>query len=411
MLDALIQVQYARCVSQLLETSQRGMSIEDSMILTHRIALNPTDKQEEYFRRAAGIARFVWNWALATWKQQYEVGEKPHAGSLKKLWNHIKGEQYPWVYEVHKDVNQQPFAYLQSAFTRFFRGEAGFPQFKKKGVHDSFYVSNDKMRVHGKRVYISRLGWVRMREALRFTGRVLSATVSRSADRWFVSIQVEVGEYYKPRTADGIVGVDLGVHTLATLSTGETIKSPRPLQKLLAKLKRRQRWVSRKQKGSQNRRKAVQRLARLHRRIKDVRHDALHKVTTKLCRENQAVAIEDLNVQGMLTNHTLARAISDMGFHEFRRQLTYKAAITGTHVAVIDRWFPSSKTCSACGVLLEGLRLSDRIIRCTCGVVIERDYNAALNIRRVGFTRTDACEHGRAVVEAGTKPCSLVSTF
>jgi putative transposase len=155
----------------------------------------------------------------------------------------------------------------------------------------------------------------------------------------------------------------------------------------------------------------VQHLARLHRRIKDVRHDTLHKVTTKLCRENQAVAIEDLNVQGMLANHTLARAISDMGFHEFRRQLTYKAVITGTHVAVIDRWFPSSKKCSACGVFLEGLQLSDRIIRCTCGVVIERDYNAALNIRRVGFTQTDACGHGRAVVEAGTKPCSLVSTF
>ena len=135
-----------------------------------------------------------------------------------------------------------------------------------------------------------------MREALRFTGRVLSATVSRSANRWFISIHVEVGEYHQSRTADGIVGVDLGVHTFATLSTGEAIKSLKPLQKLLARLKRRQRWMSRKQKGSQNRRKAMQHLARLHRRIKDVRHDALHKVTTRLCRENQAVAIEDLNV-------------------------------------------------------------------------------------------------------------------
>jgi putative transposase len=394
------------------------------MTLAHKITLDPTVKQERYFRRAAGTARFVWNWALAKWKECSEQGEKPHALQLKKLWNEMKREAYPWVYDVHKDVNQQPFAHLQKAFTHFFRGEAGYPQFKKKGLHDSFYVSNDKLKVDGKRVYIPRLGWVKTREALRFQGKILGATVSREANRWFVSVQVDVGdEYHRERTAHGIVGVDLGVSTLATLSTGEKIEGPRPLRKLLKRLKAAQRRVSRKVKGSKNRRTAVECLARLHQRIKDTRHDALHKLTSKLTSENQVVAIEDLNVKGMMANHHLAQAVSDAGFHKLRRQVTYKAKLTRTRIIVVDRWLPSSKTCSRCGTYHENLTLADRTIRCDCGLVIDRDVNAAINLARVGYTRSYACGetsgggtmatsvYEPCVAEAGTTPCALLHTM
>jgi len=394
------------------------------MILSHKIALAPTVKQEQYFRRACGVARFVWNWALATWHTLYTQGEHPHALTLKKLWNATKRTDYPWVYEVHKDANQQPFAHLQKAFQRFFTGESGYPQFKKKGLHDSFYVSNDKLKVAGRRVSIPRLGWVKMREGLRFQGTILGATVSREADRWFVSVQVDVGDdYHREHTTDGFVGVDLGITTLATLSTGEKIESPRPLQKLLSRLKTSQRRVSRKKRESQNRRKAVVRLARLHRRIKAIRHDTLHKLTSKLTSENQVVAIEDLHVQGMMANRSLARAISDSGFHEFRRQLVYKAQLTGTSVAVVDRWFPSSKTCSQCGTYHEGLTLATHTLHCACGLMIDRDVNAAINLARVGYTRSDACGdtsgggtmapsvYESRVIEAGTMPCALLHTM
>ncbi len=165
-------------------------------------------KQEHYFQRAAGTARFVWNWALAKWKELYEKGEKPNALNLKKLWNTRKQAEFPWVYEVAKDVNQQPFANLQKAFTRFFKGEAKYPQFKKKGRHDSFYVSNDKLKLAGKRVYLPRLGWVKLREELRFVGKIQGATVSREADCWFIALHVEVGDYQRERIGDGSIGLE-----------------------------------------------------------------------------------------------------------------------------------------------------------------------------------------------------------
>jgi len=323
---------------------------------------------------------------------------------------------------VHKDANQQPFTHLQHAFTRFFHGEAGYPTFKKQGVHDSFYVSNDKIIVEGMRLGIPRLGWVKMREAVQFQGKILGVTITREAGRWSVSIQVDVGAYARPRTADGVVGVDLGVSTLATLSTGEKVESPKPLTRLLKRLQTLQRRVSRKQQGSRNRRKAIQRLVRLHRRISNIRHDGLHKLTSQLTSENQVVAIEDLNVQGMMANHHLARAISDMGFYEFRRQLTYKAKLTHTEMIVVDRWYPSSKTCSRCGKYLEHLTLAHRTTGCDCGPSMDRDHNAAINLARVGYTRShaygDASGGGTmatsvyesCIVEAGTTPCARLRT-
>lgn len=386
------------------------------MILAHKIALDPTVKQAIGFAKACGTARYSWNWGLAEWQRQYEAGEKPNANKLKIQWNKEKPE---WVYESPKDANQQPFANLGKAFKRFFQKKARYPRFKRKGIHDSFYLSNDKFTVDSDKVRIPIIGWVRMAEEIRFAGKIQSASVSRIADRWFISFSIDVGEYTKERTGDAVVGVDLGVKDAIVLSTGEKMEGPKPLRKSLKALRRRARRLSRKMKKSNRREKAKRRLARLHSRISNIRNDFLHKTTTRLCRENQAVVIEDLNVRGMVKNHCLARAISDIGFAEFRRQLGYKAEIYGTEIVVADRFFPSSKTCSVCGSIKENLVLSEREFRCEdCGFTCDRDVNAAINLRSLGLRRIYARGHrvspisGIAAVvdEARTKPYALVRT-
>ena len=199
---------------------------------SHKIALEPTADQAQAFRRAAGVARFTWNWALAAWRRQYEAGEKPTALGLKKQFNAIKGEQFPWVYESPRDANAQPFANLGKAFVRFFNKEARRPRFKKKGkCRDAFYVANDKFRVDGRTITLPRIGKVRMREALRFAGKVTGATVSRTANRWFVAVSVEVDlPAVRCENQARTVGVDLGVKRLATLSDGTVITGPKPLR-------------------------------------------------------------------------------------------------------------------------------------------------------------------------------------
>lgn len=391
------------------------------MHLTHKIALCPTPAQADYFKRACGTARRVWNWALAEWNKQYAAGGKPNAMALKKQFNALKysdpqwldKDGRPWLRDIHRDAHSQPFTYLAKAWSKFFTDlKAGKPahppQFKKKGrCRDSFYVANDKLTVADKAIRLPKIGWVRMSEALRFEGKVLGATVSRTADRWFVSIQVEVRDeqFYRRRKADGIVGVDLGVKAAATLSNGETIQSPKPLKAALRRLRIRSRRLSRKleaakvaagfdpkarlPKGvqlpeSNNRRKSSAVLARLHARIANIRADFIHKLTTRLCRENQAVVIEDLNVRGMLANERLARAISDVGFGMFRSQMEYKAKRYGTQLVIADRWFPSSRLCSVCGWKNEELSLRDRAWTCPqCSTHHDRDLNAAVNLERL----------------------------
>jgi len=223
-----------------------------------------------------------------------------------------------------------------------------------------------------------------MWEELRFEGKVLGATVSRTADQWHISVQVEIGEVHKQRIADGVVGVDLGIKATATLSTGEVVQGPKALGNNLKRLRRLSRCHSRKQKGSNNRRKSVMKLARLHNRIANIRSDYVHKLTTRLVSENQAVGIEDLCVKNMVRNHKLARRIVDEAWGQLRWQLTYKAPMYGAEIVVHDRWFPSSKTCSDCGHVLKKLPLSVREWACpTCGVVHDRDVNAAINLKPV----------------------------
>jgi putative transposase len=244
-----------------------------------------------------------------------------------------------------------------------------------------------------------------MTEVLRFQGKIMSATVSRAADKWFVSITVEVPELNLPKAENqGAAGIDLGIHSLATLSTGETIKGPKPHKALLSRLKRLSRSLSRKEKCSKNRDKARQRLSRLHARIANIRSDALHQLTTDLTRRFHTIGIEDLNIRGMQKNRRLSRSVADMSFFEFRRQLEYKAEQRGGLIVVADRFFASTKTCSKCGHKLDELPLSVRKWQCPqCNIEHDRDINAAVNLRNLAVSSTaSAC--GEESSGFGRKP-------
>ena len=382
------------------------------MIISHKIRLAPNNKQATYFAKAVGTARFAYNWALAEWQTQYAAWKddnsqpKPSQFSLRKQLNAIKREQFPWMLAVTKNAPQMAIIQLGQAFKNFFAGRAKYPQFKKKGKsRDSFTLTNDQFSANGCRLRIPNLGLVRMRETLRFSGKILSATISRTADQWFASITVDIDHASATLSnhdlppaenqgdtlslSKGVVGVDLGVSALATLSTGETVAGAKPHKTLLSRLKHLSRSLSRKvkgdtlslSKGSANRHKAKQKLATLHAKIANIRKDSLHKLTTDLTRRFHTIGIEDLNVSGMVKNRHLSRAISDMGFFEFRRQLEYKAAMRGGIVVIADRFFASSKTCSACGEKAEKLPLFIRSWECSyCGESHDRDVNAAINL-------------------------------
>ena len=356
--------------------------------LAHSIRLYPTKSQEIFFKKACGCARVAYNYGLAEYQKQKEKGLKPKISEIKKKFNQDKKILYPWMKETNKDANQQPFANLQVAFSRFFKRQSKYPIFKKKGRKDSFYISNDKFEVQEKKFWIPKLGWVKGAEKLRFSGKIMSAVVRRKADYWFVVVSVETDKIFTACKNQAVVGVDLGIKTLATLSDEKVIKSINPLRARLQKLKLLQRWASKKVKGSSNQRKANRKVAKVYYEIACLRKDILDKLTTYLCENYEVICVEDLNVYEMLKNHCLALSISDLGWGEFRRQLEYKSVLHGNALIIADKWFPSSKTCSGCGNVKETLLLSERTYVCeNCGQVIDRDLNAAINLRNYGLNK------------------------
>lgn len=356
------------------------------MLLAHRIALDPNAGQRRYFSRASGTARFAYNWALAEWKRQHAAGDKPSDISLRRQLNAIKRDQFPWMFDVTKCAVQEAIIDLGVAFRAFFEKRGKYPRFKRKDGRPSFCAANaaGTFRVDGKRIKLPVIGWVRMTEAVRFTGPLKRATVSCEAGRWFVSLMVETDDVRSVQPPLPTVGVDLGVSVLATLSTGEQINGPRSHTRALKRLRRANKALARKKRVSANFRKAKRRLARLHARIANIRRDATHKLTTRLARTFRVIGIEDLNVNGMAANRKLSRSVFDCGFFEIRRQLTYKARMYGTRLVIADRWYPSSKTCSCCGAVKPALALSQRTFICDdCGFVADRDHNAARNLERL----------------------------
>ncbi len=387
----------------------------------YKTELDLNNKQITACRKHAGAARWAYNWGLARKQEAYRAtGTSPSAIDLHRELNTLKKTDVPWMYEVSKCAPQEALRNLDRAFDRFFervklkragkhRGKLGFPMRKsrKKGL-GSFRLTG-AIVLFPDSIQLPRFGRLRVKErgyfpATGMTGvKILSATVSEQAGHWYVSVQIEQGQAV-PENTGPVVGVDLGINQLATLSDGMTIPNSRHLKRRLKKVKRLQRAVTRKMRGSKNRHKAAQRLGRLHRRIANKRANTLHHLTTMLAKTKSVIVIEDLNVSGMLKNHHLAQAIGDVGFGEFRRQLLYKAAWYGSRVVLADRWEPSSKTCSSCGWYDATLVLADRMFRCrnsqgTCGLVLDRDVNAAINLSKLAESsseRQNACGEGSA---------------
>jgi putative transposase len=365
----------------------------------YRYELDPNNRQRSSLHRHAGVARFAYNWGL---EQRFTLfktnqGKDRFTDAMKqhKLLNSLKKTQFPWMYECSKCAPQEALRDLHRAFLNFYRGlkkgqNVGFPRFKRKGVRDSFRLTGT-IRFEGRKIQLPRIGKIRIKEKrdVYCKGRILSITVMRRADRWFVSVTVKE-EIPDPTPRGGqVVGVDLGVKTMATLSDGTVFANPRTLGRRLKKIRQLSKSLSRKKKGSKNREKAKLRLARMYLRIFNIRQDNLHKLTTYLVKSHSRIVIEDLCVSGMMKNRRLAQAIGDVGFYEFRRQLEYKCKWYGSQLVIVSRTYPSSKMCSHCGHKKKELSLSEREYVCErCGLQIDRDLNAALNLVTVSLSET-----------------------
>lgn len=359
----------------------------------------PTPEQADQLARTFGCVRYVYNRALAersrAWTQEQRRVTFADTSKMLTAWK--RDPETTWLAEPSKGPLQAALRNLQAAYDRFWRKQNGFPKFKKKGkTRDSatyyancFTFRDGKIKLAKQREPLN----IRWSRSLPDEAEPSQVTVSRdSQGRYHISILVEEVITELPKN-DSAVGIDAGITTLYTLSTGEKITNPRHEKKDREKLARAQRALSRKQKGSRNRAKARRKVAKIHARIADRRRDHLHKLSTRLVRENQVIAIEDLSVRNMVKNHSLARAISDASWSSFRTMLEYKADWYGRDVVAIDRFYPSSKTCSECGRIAGSLPLSIRGWECECGAVHDRDVNAAKNILAVGLA-VSACGDG-----------------
>jgi putative transposase len=389
----------------------------------YKTELDLTTAQRQACVQHAGAARWAYNWGLAERVAAYERGEQaPNAIALHRKLNQLKKTDVPWMYNVSKCAPQEALRNLDAAYQNSFRrvalkkqgllqGKVGFPRpkTKKRGL-GSFRLTGT-IRVGERHIQLPRLGKLRLKErgylpveaaeCSRGTPevKVLSATVSEKAGRWFVAVQVEQ-TIPDPEPSDKpVAGVDLGLTALATVSDGTVIENPRPLKTALRQVKRLQRRVSRRKPGGANRKKARERLARAHARVANIRRETLHQATTRLTKTKSVIVVEDLNVSGMQKNHRLALAIADVGWAEFKRQLIYKAAWRGGQVVLADRFYPSSKLCHACGHKLGELALDVRHWTCPgCGTDHDRDLNATKNLeqwvtrkRTASSAGSDAC--------------------
>lgn len=393
-------------------TKQQVREVSGLLIRCHVIELRPTKPQFEYLLRSAGTMRYVYNALVAKW----QAGEKYDRKAFQAHCVAMR-QSTPWMQEVTSRATYEAADNFHKAATNFFqscKGErkgkkAKPPVFKKRGKSTPTvqYSHPTQFSINGRKLKISGMKEeIRMRENIRFKGKVKSVSIKLSAGRWFASFAVELEKepLTKNHTArEPSVGVDFGIKSLAVLSTGEVVPNPKPLRKMLRLLKRRQRQVSRKlvkgQKQSRRYAIAQARVARLHKKVADQRAAAQHKFTTDLVKRFNKIVIEDLQVGNMLKNRKLARAIADASWASLRWRLTYKAPAAGVELVVVDKWFASSKTCSCCGHKKDKLHLSTRIFECEqCGVAMDRDVNAARNLAM--YTPKGATDQGEPSTRA-----------
>ena len=362
----------------------------------HKIKLKPNKAQAVMLSKTAGTARYAYNWALARWKELYDQGVRTSYVELSREWTKDRPE---WASEVTDGAPRRAIMNLDKAYKSFFKGASKHPTFHKKGRKDSFYVDNAHAKLCGKHIKLPRVGSVRMRELLRYSDcKIMSYTVSHDADGWYVSVQVEMDEEVRS-SSNSFVGVDVGCKVLAIASDGTECRTPGMLKDLERQLKRKQRLLSRKQKGSKNRAKARLKVAKAYKRIRNVKQDAMHKFTATIAKNHGVVVIEDLDVKGMKegNNKYVRKGVQQSCMSEVHRQLMYKC---NSYIKV-DRYYPSSKTCSSCGYHKADLLLGDRTFVCpSCGLTIDRDFNAALNLLHEGIRIYTAGHAGSACGEA-----------
>ena len=363
---------------------------------SYKVELDLNDKQRTSCLQHAGAARWAYNFGLHRKQEAYSAKQKtPTAIDLHRELCRLKKTDLQWLYTVSKCAPQQALRNLDTAYKNFFRKckqntkKKGFPKFKsrKQGI-GSFFLEG-AIYVDNKTITVPRIGKLRLKEHGYIPPgiKVKSVVISERAGHWFVTAKTD--ELLPKLPCGGeVLGVDLGIKNLATLSDGIMFENPKALRKAQHLLRQRQKAVSRKPKGSSNRHKAVQKLAKLHYRVVCIRNDTIHKATAAITKRAAVLGIESLNVAGMLKNHRLAGALSDASFSEFRRQLEYKMKWRGGIIVRADRFFPSSKACSSCGLVREKLLLSERIFRCECGNEIDRDINAAINLRNLAVSST-----------------------
>ena len=363
------------------------------MLKTHKIALNPNNKQRNWFAQQCGYARFAYNHALADFKSELNNNNFLSAGALNKRFNIAKNEHTWTKAQDQVAANKSIFHNLSAAIKNWIDKRAKFPNFKRRGNHQSYTTNNQFVEVKGdQQIKLPKIGWIQMFEKLRFEGRIMKVTISRTAHRWFVSITVETTADTEAvdNSTHPVIGIDVGINTLATLSDGTKYDNPRPLKRYERKLKRISRKFSKKVFKSKNWFKQKDKVARLHYRITCIRDDAHHKTTTNIINNASAIGIETLKITNMLKNRKLAKALSDSALGGFLEKLKTKAEALGIPITEADQFYASSKTCNNCGHKKKDLTLSERTYQCSqCDISIDRDVNAAINLRNVAVGHTE----------------------
>ena len=359
---------------------------------SHKIALRVTTEQDTWFRSQCGYSRFACNSALADFKVGLDSDIFYSGIDLNNRFNQRKKE-YDWTKAQDQRAALYAIKHLSEGVKRWKDKVSGFPKFKKRGHRLSYTTDEQAVKVDGKRIKLPKIGWVKMFQELRFEGKIIRVTLSKTAHRWFVSITVDTGTPNTPRDTRGlpVIGVDVGINTLATLDTGKQYPNPRPLKQYERKLAREQRQLSRKEFLSNNWYKQKERVAKLHYKIACIRNDAHHQATTEIVNMASAIGIETLKVTNMLKNRKLAKALSDSALGGFLEKLKSKAEVLGIPIIEAPHFFASSKTCSSCGYVKDELSLSERTYKCDwCNTQIDRDKNAAINLKKlaVGYTES-----------------------
>jgi putative transposase len=380
------------------------------MLNAYKYRLHPTREQSEFFNKSFGCVRFMYNWGLQKRIEAYmkDKGRISYVQLCAMLTDLKKEEQYSWLREVSTECLQQSLRNLDAAFTRFFREKKGFPRFKSKSRSRQSYKAILSVHVdqERRRIKLPKVGWVKYGNNRKFEGDVRSVTVSVTpSGKYHVSVLVDDGKEIPeklPVTFDTTIGIDMGIKDFAVCSNGDTYENPRHLIKAEQRLRTLQKRLSRKKKGSNRRNRARMILAIQHEKVANRRQDYLHKISTKIVRENQAIVVEDLNTKGMMRNHRLSKAIGACGWSTFFKMLEYKCERQGKTFIRIGRFDPSSKTCS-CGHVYKGLKLYEREWVCpNCGSVNDRDLLAACNIKRFGLQEQNLLFNNKPLAQRGS---------